>query len=603
MTANPSHLTTEAWAGANRALVAKAIAEFSHELLLVPTPDTGHFYTLGTGDGTRYRFRADRYALDHWTVEPESISRNRGDESLPIDAMDFILDFSGPLGIDDNVLPVYLEEISSTLAGSAYKRTRPSPSAAELVDADFQTIERSMTEGHPCFVANNGRIGFDPDDYTKFAPETGSGIRVVWIAVRRRHARLSTSLSSTAGDIIDAEFASCAHRLSEAGLDPDEYLPMPVHPWQWRNRIATTFAADIASRDIVYLGAGTHRYQPQQSIRTLFNVDAPRSCYVKTSLSIVNMGFMRGLSPTFMKATPAINDWVYSLLSDDDEIRRTGFSILREVAAIGYTNPYYARAADRSSGYHKMLSALWRESPVPGLEPGRQLATMTSLLHVDADGRPFVSALIDRSGVTPAQWLDTYLGAYLRPLVHCFFAHRLVFMPHGENLILVLSGGIPERVIMKDIGEEIAVLDADAELPVDVERIRAEVPDAKQALSIFTDVFDSFFRFLASLLSADGRLSEAAFWDAVARCIDDYQADHPDMADLFDRFDLFAPQFDRSCLNRLQLANNTQMVDLSDPAGGLKFAGVLTNPIAAFGRRRSATPPDSASHRTGEHLS
>ena len=68
------------------------------------------------------------------------------------------------------------------------------PSAAELAagvtggaDAalDFQAIERSMTEGHPCFVANNGRLGFGIADYRSFAPEAGAPVQLEWIAVHR----------------------------------------------------------------------------------------------------------------------------------------------------------------------------------------------------------------------------------------------------------------------------------------------------------------------------------------------------------------------------------------------------------------------------------
>ena len=53
----------------------------------------------------------------------------------------------------------------------------------------------------------------------------------------------------------------------------------------------------------------------------------------------------------------------------------------------------------------------------------------------------------------------------------------------------------------------------------------------------------------------------------------------------FQRYDMFAHEFALSCLNRLQLRNNQQMVDLDapDPDGVLQFAGTLVNPIA--GRR------------------
>ena len=68
---------------------------------------------------------------------------------------------------------------------------------------------------------------------------------------------------------------------------------------------------------------------------------------------------------------------------------------------------------------------------------------MASLLHVDAEGKPLVAALIERSGLAPAEWLRRYFEAYLVPLLHCFYAYDLAFMPHGENVILVLEDGVP----------------------------------------------------------------------------------------------------------------------------------------------------------------
>ncbi|WP_038929491.1 IucA/IucC family protein, partial [Yersinia pestis] len=81
-----------------------------------------------------------------------------------------------------------------------------------------------------------------------------------------------------------------------------------LHPWQWHERIATSFAADIARNDIIYLGQGQDSYLAQQSIRTFFNLSNPHKNYVKTALSILNMGFMRGLSPHSMVTTPLVNE-------------------------------------------------------------------------------------------------------------------------------------------------------------------------------------------------------------------------------------------------------------------------------------------------------
>jgi siderophore synthetase component len=596
------HLTPERWAAANRHLVRKALAEFSHERILVPeavdhdrNSDGG--YRVRSDDGTvEYRFSARILQLDHWSVDAASITCSRDGQEAPLDALRFITELSGTLGIRQEMLPVYLEEISSTLSSHAFKQWVGQPSSAELAagvtrgaDAatDFQAIERSMTEGHPCFVANNGRLGFGIGDYRAFAPEAGAPVQLVWIAVHRSKAVFTSSAGLDYAAHLEAELGTGALAFFDAelgahGLDPAEYFLMPVHPWQWENKLTVTFAAEIAQRHIVHLGIGADSYQAQQSIRTFFNTTAPDKTYVKTAMSVLNMGFMRGLSPQYMKATPAINDWLQDLIAGDEALQGRGLAMIREVAAIGYHNGYYEAAAVKGSPYRKMLSALWRESPLPLLRDGQQLATMASLLHVDAAGKPMVSALIEQSGLEPAAWLRQYFETYLVPLVHCLCRYELAFMPHGENVILVLENGVPVRAVMKDIAEEIVVMGDRLDLPEAVARIKADIPDGDKVLSIFTDVFDCIFRFLAALLEEDGVLSGEEFWRTAAAAVRDYQSEHPELADQFARHDLFAADFELSCLNRLQLRNNQQMLDLADPSGGLQKAGRLANPLANF---------------------
>ncbi|MCI4081647.1 IucA/IucC family siderophore biosynthesis protein [Streptomyces sp. MMS21 TC-5] len=586
-----SHLSPELWARANRALVRKAIAEFAHERLLTPVSLGGDRYSVVSDDGAvEYHFEATRQVLDHWSVDEAAITRLRDGESLPLDALDFHIEFQQTLGLSAEVLPVYLEEISSTLAGSAFKYTKPQISADVLAKSSFQDIETGMTEGHPCFVANNGRLGFGVHEYHAYAPEAASPVHLIWAAAHKDVATFTAGAGLEHDSFMRAELGDAAVELFAAklrtlDLDPADYLFFPVHPWQWWNKTTITFAAEIANRRLVLLGEGEDAYLPQQSIRTFFNTTTPTKHYVKTAISVLNMGFMRGLSAAYMEATPAINDWLHQLIESDDVLRSVDFSIIRERAAIGYRHLQYERATDRYSPYRKMLAALWRESPVNSLGDGERLATMASLLHVDAEGTSFVGALIEESGLTPAEWLKPYLKAYLLPLVHCFYQYDLAYMPHGENTILVIKDGVVQRAIFKDIAEEIVIMDADAVLPPAVERIRADVPEDMKLLSIFTDVFDCFFRFLSSILVTEGICTEETFWRAVADCAHDYQESMPALAEKFERYDFFAEEFHLSCLNRLQLRNNKQMVDLSDPSAALQLIGNLKNPVAPFARR------------------
>ncbi|WP_328481704.1 IucA/IucC family siderophore biosynthesis protein [Streptomyces sp. NBC_00377] len=582
-----SHLSPERWEQANRLLVRKALAEFAHERLITPEEQDGH-YVVRSDDGlTAYRFTAVRHALDHWQVDAGSITRIRDGAGLPLAALDFFVELRKTLGLSDEILPVYLEEISSTLSGTCYKLTKPRITSAELAGSGFQAIETGMTEGHPCFVANNGRLGFGIDDYLSYAPETASPVRLVWLAAHRSRAAFTAGVGIDYASFVRDELGEKTVErfdgiLRERGHDPQEYLLIPVHPWQWWNKLTVTFAAEIARGNLVCLGEGDDEYLAQQSIRTFFNSSHPEKHYVKTALSVLNMGFMRGLSAAYMEATPAINDWLAQLIDNDPVLRATGLSIIRERAAVGYRHLEYEAATDRYSPYRKMLAALWRESPLPTLGDGETLATMASLVHVDHEGRSVAGALIERSGLTPVQWLRGYLQAYYTPLLHSFYAYDLVFMPHGENTILVLKDGAVQRAVYKDIAEEIAVMDPDAVLPPEVRRIRVEVPEDTKLLSIFTDVFDCFFRFLAAGLATEGILEEDDFWRTVAEVTRAYQEANPELADRFRQYDLFAPEFALSCLNRLQLRDNRQMVDLADPSGALQLIGTLKNPVAGF---------------------
>ncbi|MFJ8700265.1 IucA/IucC family protein [Streptomyces ardesiacus] len=580
-----AHLSPERWERANRLLVRKALAEFAHERLLTPEPDGAAYVVRGDDGQTAYRFTATLRRLDHWQVAADSITRHRDGVELPLAALDFFIELKQTLGLSDEILPVYLEEISSTLSGTCYKLTKPQVTSAELARGGFQAVETGMTEGHPCFVANNGRLGFGIHEYLSYAPETASPVRLVWLAAHRSRAAFTAGVgieyeSFVRDELGDATVDRFYGVLRGRGLDPADYLLIPVHPWQWWNKLTVTFAAEVARGHLVCLGEGDDEYLAQQSIRTFFNASHPGKHYVKTALSVLNMGFMRGLSAAYMEATPAINDWLARLIEGDPVLRATGVSIIRERAAVGYRHLEYERATDRYSPYRKMLAALWRESPVPSLREGETLATMASLVHVDHEGASFAGALIERSGLAPAEWLRHYLRAYYVPLLHSFYAYDLVYMPHGENVILVLEDGVVRRAVYKDIAEEIAVMDPDAVLPPEVSRIAVDVPDDKKLLSIFTDVFDCFFRFLAANLAQEGIVEEDVFWRTVAEVTREYQESVPELADKFARYDMFAPEFALSCLNRLQLRDNRQMVDLSDPSGALQLVGHLKNPLA-----------------------
>ncbi len=590
----------EMWEVYRRRLAVKILAEFCHERIIVPTLRDNGSHTVLSDDGrSRYTFDAQILALDSWCIDEASVRRSVEEEAVgaavgvgfPLDPVALVVDFADRLGLAGDDLAAYLDELINTLALGAgrppSRRVPVSVLAAGGGDAvaDFQAVEAAMTEGHPCFIANAGRLGFTADDLARYAPESGPRMRLLWLAVWADDVEFAAMSDVDYDSLLDAELGA-AHRsrfdgiLVEAGLDPAAYRYLPVHPWQWAHQAARLFAPEVAAGRIVELGPSADEYQPQQSIRTLFNVTDPARHYTKVSLSITNMGFTRGMSADYMSTTPLINEWVRGRIGDDEYLRGIGFEVCYEVAAIGYRNRVFDAVTVPGSEYRKTLAALWRQSPIPKLRDGEVLATMAALLHVDHTGAPMIGALIERSGVAPRQWLRRYLDAYLHPIVYLLYAHELKFSPHGENIILILRDGVPVRVVLKDIGEEVFIFGA-GDVPPECARAQSQESDEARNLGILSDVFDDFFRPLAALLHGHGLVDDGDFWWEVAASVNALRAQHPQLAQRFARWDLFAPGFGAIHLNRLQLRNRARMADHEVPYSAMVALGhELANPIA-----------------------
>lgn len=590
------HLEAKAWQRAEAWLVAKAIRELCHERLLrVQCTNVAEgAYCLETPDGDQYRFRARAYRLSHLDVDPATLELERDGASLPLDARRFIKSIRELLPIAEADLPGYLEELVATVASTTYRLTERAPSSEALVSASFQEIEAAMYEGHPGFIANHGRIGFSTLDHARYAPERFEPFSLVWLAGHHSLARYSGGEELTYDRLLHEELgrdqvAAFEAKITHAGLDPEQYIFFPVHPWQWFNKISVTLAADIAHRRLICLGYGKDRYAAQQSIRTMYNVDHPERRYVKSALTILNMGFMRGLPHYYLGSAPAIAAWLEDLLYRDPYLDERGFRMLSEVASVSFTNETFEEWGPHND-YNKLIASLWRESPMPHLRAGERPMTMAALLHRDGEGRPLVGAIVRASQREPGAWLASYLRAYLEPILHCFYRYGIVFMPHGENVILALKDQTVTRMFIKDITEEVATLESELELPEGLGRLYVEVPDEKKLLSIFIDVFDGFFRHLAPLMAESLDFAEDDFWAAVATCIHEYERAFPSLQARFERYDMFVEEFELSCLNRLQLRNRRQMVDLDEPVEKLQFAGTLVNPLPP----RVASPRPSA---------
>ncbi|MCX4547750.1 MULTISPECIES: IucA/IucC family siderophore biosynthesis protein [unclassified Streptomyces] len=555
----PPELNPKDWDRAARRLLAKMLSAFAYEEIIEPVVH-GDSHLLALDDDLPLTFRARRGAYGNWHVDPETIELQGEPFSDPLR---FLVLARRLLALDGATLGHLVRELTTTLAADARLDHTALP-AADLADLDYAQLEGHQT-GHPWLVLNKGRIGFSATDAARWTPESRRPVRLPWIAVSTKLARyrgvagLATPDRLYRRELDAPTRESFAAELRARGLDPDAYLYLPVHPWQWDEAILPLFAPAIAHQEIVPLHTDADPRLPQQSIRTFLNLDRTDRHTVKLPLSILNTLVWRGLPTERTLAAPAVTAWIQGLRDGDAFLRdECGVILLGEVASVSVEHPLYDQLPEVPYQYRELLGAIWREPLDAQLAPGEGARTLASLLHTDLQGRSFTAELVARSGLAPTTWLRRLFAALIPPLLRFLYCYGTVFSPHGENAIVVFDDhDVPVRLAIKDFVDDVNIsaepLPEHDSMPDDVRQVLLTEEPAFLTQFIHSGLFVGVFRYLAPLCEDQLGVPEADFWLLVRAEILRHQARFPELKERYEIFDLLTPRIERLCLNRNRL--------------------------------------------------
>ncbi|MGE7762017.1 IucA/IucC family protein [Peribacillus sp. NPDC097895] len=552
------------WSIVNQNLLAKMISEYMYEDMIHPAVlnenAAGNLYELKINEGKSYRFLASARLFDSYDVQAESIQVCETEGlTQATDAIQFILDIQPLIGMTAETTGHLIKEFHHTLLADLQLLSKPEQDADDLVELDYALLEGEMS-GHPWIAYNKGRIGFGFDDYLKFAPENQKEVQLSWIAVHKTRGEFNSIETLSYKQLMENELdgetqKSFAKRLTEKGLNAENYFYLPVHEWQWKNVIIQNFTDDLAKGLIVALGNGPDEYLPQQSIRTFVNVSNKDKHHVKLPMSILNTLVYRGLPAERTVIAPKITTYIKNIYENDAFLKEECKVVLPgEVASLNVDHPYFSKLENVPYQYLEMLGGIWRESIYSYMEEDEKPITLAALLHVDSKGKPYVESLIEKSGLTAEAWTAQLFDVILSPLLHFIYQYGLVFSPHGQNTILVLKDYKPHRLAIKDFVDDVNVSDQPlpelSSLPDDLRKVlRSETPEGLVQF-IFTGLFICHFRYLSTLLMKRSLLDENVFWEGVAQTILSHQKKFPMLQDRFDTFNFFAPKLTKLCLNR-----------------------------------------------------
>lgn len=530
-----------------------------------------------TADGQRMQYRCPGERKDSFgliKLDQGPVTRVVGDHApQPAGLYDVLSEIVGQIPQTER-LTAFMDELEQTLLKDLQAQNLPRPARLPAAQRDYDELEGNIMDAHlyhPCYKS---RIGFSLNDNRLYGPEFKQPLRLNWLAVRKSSGRMNQSARIEYRTFIRHELGEPDYRRFTALLhrkdkNIEDYWLLPVHPWQWQERIASLFHPELVKQDIVWLGTGRDRYRAQQSIRTLANSGARQKAYVKLSLSITNTSTSRILAAHTVMNGPIVTDWLQDLIDRDSYAKELDFVILGEVLGISYD--YDPMPESRKSKAYGTLGAIWRESLHRYLRRRESAAPFNGLCHVEAGGRPLIDPWVQQHGLRA--WTQRLLHVTVSPIIHMLFAHGIGMESHAQNIMLIHDEGWPARIALKDFHDGVRFSArhlthperCPALVPVPASHarinrnsfIRTDDPDAVRDFSC-----DSFFFIclaeLAIFLARHYQLPERDFWSMTAKVIRDYQARHPQHEARFKAFDVFSENFQVEELAKRRLLGDSE---------------------------------------------
>lgn len=317
----------------------------------------------------------------------------------------------------------------------------------------WQQLEQHIVEGHPYHPSFKSRTNFSLADHRLYGPEVGRRFQLHWLAVRRElatHCLPCGEFEFWMNELGSEQWHLLDDRLRLLDADWDEYLLLPIHPWQWLNLRGTQLQPLLEKRDLLYLAAAGDSYQASQSVRTLLNHSQPNKANVKLPLNMVNTSSLRKLEPHSVCTAPAISAWLQQIVAADAFLdQHYPLLIVPEYAGILVETDNPALSGQ--------LAVIWRESLDCHIQPDESAIPFNSLFLIENDGLPFIEPWVQQYGLQ--RWLTQLFDTSILPVWHLLLQHGIAIEAHSQNLILLHQQGWPNRLAARDFHESVEFVD------------------------------------------------------------------------------------------------------------------------------------------------
>ena len=538
-----------------RSRLAHMISELLFEEVITCTQHLNN-YTVKLPQAT-YSFKGWKTIWGMVRIIPQSIRRNQSEDISPIQ---FMIDAQHQLNISDITLANYIEDLQNTLySESIYYEKLDTVSLSQLADLTDVNLEQYLN-AHPKLIANRGRIGWGTSSLSAYSPESGKFFKLNYLAIKKSYCSYGFSENysqlNMMEDLFDEnESLFVKELLKRKSVSLENYILMPVHPWQYQHYIQPQFSALFHNKTIIDLGVLGDFYTPRISIRTLTNVSRPNKPDLKVAITIINTSCYRGIPAKYIKVGHQISDMLKQIISSDKFLSTSGMNILEEFAGIHCDHPYQSQIANPPYRYNEMLGAIFRTQDRSLCQENERCVLTSSLAQTDKNGKPLILEYIARSGLSVSEWILQYANTVIVPLYHLMCKYGIAMVSHGQNISLIMKDYIPVSAILKDFHGDLRIVDSifdeHKHLSKDVRDTLTHLPANYLIHDLVTGHFLTLLRYVSPLLEEHAEFPETSFYQNIKNALSAYISNHPELAERFKLFPLFETEILKVTSNKV----------------------------------------------------
>ncbi|HAZ7574086.1 siderophore biosynthesis protein [Legionella sp. PATHC032] len=309
----------------------------------------------------------------------------------------------------------------------------------------YQTLlflEQWGSLAHPYHPAFRAKIGFTRREVLQNSPEFQAKVSVHWCALNKtkiQSIKPKIDYINRISQEFPKEYFYWREKLLFSHINPDEYYPIPVHPWQWRNQLQMAFASLIDNKSLILL---PHHQTLIPSLSPDIMMPTKSTQYtlkLATTLSTSLAGKLDNSDNVV-----SLTNWLDSLLAKSNYYQNTLFICknLESISADDQTLSEYNRK--------KLLFGLY-QNPLHKIRQNQRVVPLPALLtHSPCTNTPLLIEIIKASDLHPMAYFTEYCYKMLFGQLHLLLKYGLALEVEQHNILVIFDDNKPQGIIIKE---------------------------------------------------------------------------------------------------------------------------------------------------------